>query len=184
MKTKLSYEKMTEYLEPKKSGDHAWFLSLLDDDKQREYEEARLNAVMQMLRIARIRPHKKRIQALREEITELEREGVTAENYRKIRGLLAEIELEEEKIQTFRPFFNEPYFARMDLVDDKEGYNSYYIGKKGDIRLEILDWRTPVARRYYQKSCSSFTFNDYEYKTILRRAIRTANGKVLDYKNE
>lgn len=139
---------------------------------------------MQMLRIARIRPHKNKIKEAKAEIQVLEREGSSAENYRKIKNLEAEIVLEEEKMETYRPFFDEPYFARMDLIDNAEGYNSYYIGKKGDIRLEILDWRAPVARRYYQKSCSSFVFNEYEYKTILRRAIRAKSGKVLDFKNE
>lgn len=185
MLEKLSYEKLLALIDPKKSGDHDWFLSLLDDEKQKVYEDEHIQAVMQMLRIARIRPHKNVIKDLKTQIERLEKdEEKSAENYRKILELLAEIEREKEKMETYRPFFDEPYFARMDLVDNKEGYNSYYIGKKGDIRLEILDWRTPVARRYYQKSCSSFTFNEYEYKTILRRAIRTKNGKVLDFKNE
>ena len=184
MSEKIPYEKLVAILDAKKTGDHDWFLSLLDDEKQRIYEDEHMEAVMQMLRIARIRPHRNVVKAAKEEIKSLEQEGDSAENYRKIKNLLAEIEEEEEKIQTFRPFFDEPYFARMDLIDNKEGYNSYYIGKKGDIKLEILDWRTPVARRYYQKSCSTFTFNEYEYKTVLRRAIRTRSGRVLDFKNE
>ncbi|MBE7078275.1 MAG: hypothetical protein E7380_00210 [Clostridiales bacterium] len=182
--TKFSYEKLLALLDTKKAGDHAWFLSLLDEEEQKRYEDEHIEAVMQMLHIARIRPRKKAIKAAKEEIKSLEREGDSAENYRKIKNILADIELENEKIQAFRPFFEEPYFARMDLIDNQEGYNSYYIGKKGDIRLEILDWRTPVARRYYQKSCSSFTFGEYEYKTVLRRAIRTKSGKVEDFKNE
>lgn len=181
---KLSYENLISVLETKKAGDHAWFLSLLDDEAQKTYEEEHIEAVMQMLRIAHIRPHKNKIKEARETIQSLEKEGNTAENYVKIRNLMAEIEKEEEKINAFRPFFGEPYFARMDLIDNVEGYNSYYIGKKGDIKLEILDWRAPVARRYYQKSCSNFTFGEYEYKTILRRALRTKDGKVLDFKNE
>ena len=181
---KLSYENLISMLETKKAGDHAWFLSLLDDEAQKTYEEEHIEAVMQMLRIARIRPHKNKIKEARETIQSLEKEGNTAENYVKIRNLMAEIEKEEEKINAFRPIFGEPYFARMDLIDNVEGYNSYYIGKKGDIKLEILDWRAPVARRYYQKSCSNFTFGEYEYKTILRRALRTKDGKVLDFKNE
>ncbi len=184
MSEKISYEKMMAILETKKAGDHAWFLSLLDEKTQNTYEEEHLQAVLQMLKGLRIRPHKKAITEAKSEIAALEREGDSAENYRKIKGLLAEIEEEKEKIEAFRPFFDEPYFARMDLIDNAEGYNSYYIGKKGDIHLEILDWRTPVARRYYQKSCSTFTFNEYEYKTILRRAIRAKSGKLLDYKNE
>ena len=184
MSEKMPYEKLLSVLDPKKAGDHDWFLSLLDDEKQRAHEDEHIAAVMQLLRIVRIRTHKNVIKAAKAEIEFLEREGDNAENYRKIKGLLADIAVEEEKIQAFRPFFEEPYFARMDLIDNKEGYNSYYIGKKGDVKLEILDWRTPVARRYYQKSCSSFTFGEYEYKTILRRAIRTKSGKVLDFKNE
>lgn len=184
MSEKMPYEKLLSVLDPKKAGDHDWFLSLLDDEKQRAHEDEHIAAVMQLLRIVRIRTHKNVIKAAKAEIAFLEREGDNAENYRKIKGLLADIAVEEEKIQAFRPFFEEPYFARMDLIDNKEGYNSYYIGKKGDVKLEILDWRTPVARRYYQKSCSSFTFGEYEYKTILRRAIRTKSGKVLDFKNE
>ena len=181
---KLSYENLISLLDTKKADDHAWFLSLLDDEAQKTYEEEHIEAVMQMLRIARIRPHKNKIKEAREAIQALEKEGNTAENYVKIRNLMAEIEKEEEKIDEYRPFFGEPYFARMDLIDDKEGYNSYYIGKKGDVKLEILDWRAPVSRRYYQKSCSTFTFGAYEYKTILRRALRTKDGKVLDFKNE
>ncbi len=184
MREKIPYEKMRILLNPKKAGDHEWFLSLLDEEKQKTYEAEHLQAVMQMLKGLRIRPHKNAIKAAKEEIAKLEKEGDNAENYRKIKGLLAEIEKEKVKIEAFRPFFDEPYFARMDLVDDKEGYNAYYIGKKGDIHLEILDWRTPVARRYYQKSCSTFTFNEYEYKTVLRRAVRAKSGEVLDYKNE
>ncbi len=182
---RLSYEKITALLDSKKSGDKAWFLSLLNEDMQSAYENEHIEAVMQMLRIVRIRPHKQAIKSAREEIARLEKDKENqAENYRKIKQLLAEIENRKEKIETFRPFFDEPYFARMDLVDNVEGYNSYYIGKKGDVKLEIVDWRAPIARRYYQKSCSSFKINEYEYKTILRRAIRTKNGKVVDFKNE
>ena len=184
MAEKIPYDKLIALLDTHKAGDHDWFLSLLDDEKQAAYEAEHLEAVMQMLKRVRIRPHKNAVADAKEEIAKLEREGDNAENYRKIKALLAEIEKEKSKIETFRPFFDEPYFARMDLIDNIEGYNSYYIGKKGDVRLEILDWRTPVARRYYQKSCSSFTFNEYEYKTVLRRAIRAKSGQMLDFKNE
>ena len=184
MVDKRSYQNLTALLDTHKSGDKAWFLSLLDEETQKAYEDEHMEAVMQALRIVRIRPHKNAIQAAKEEIATLEKEKDVAENYRKIKLLLAEIARQEEKMNAYRPFFDEPYFARMDLVDNQEGYNSYYIGKKGDVRLEIIDWRAPVARRYYQKSCSAFKINEYEYKTILRRAIRTKNGKVIDFKNE
>ena len=185
MSKKLSYENLIAALDSHKQADKKWFLSLLDEEEQRVYEDGHMSAVMQMLRIAHIRARKYRIKEIRQEIAALEQDKENAaENYRKIRALLAEIAAVEEKINTFRPFFDEPYFARMDLIDNVEGYNSYYIGKKGDVKLEIVDWRAPVARRYYQKSCSAFKINEYEYKTVLRRALRTQSGKVLDFKNE
>lgn len=97
---------------------------------------------------------------------------------------MKEIDEHKKAIDSYRCFFDEPYFARMDLTDPLEGYNSYYIGKKGDVKLEIVDWRAPLARKYYQKSRISFSINEYDYKTILRRALRTKDGKVLDFKNE
>ena len=185
MSGKEKRNEITSIIDPKKSGDHAWFLSLLDEEKQKDYEQAHIKAVMQVLHHFRIRPHNKAIEEAKKEIARLEKEKEnTAENYKQIKELLSEITRREEKRETYRPFFDEPYFARMDLVDNIEGYNSYYIGKKGDVKLEIVDWRAPLARRYYQKSCSSFTINEYEYKTILRRALRTKNGEVLDFKNE
>ena len=138
-----------------------------------------------MLKLVRLRPIKNKIKAAEEEIKTLEKkEGGTAETYRKVKNLLAEIAEYKQKLDAFRPFFDEPYFARMDLIDNVEGYNSYYIGKKGDVKLEIVDWRAPVSRRYYQKSCSFFKINQYEYKTILRRALRAQSGQVVDFKNE
>ena len=185
MSKTISYEKLTSLLDPKKQVDKAWFLALLDEETQNAYEDEHMQAVMQMLRIARIRAHKNAVKEAKEEIARLEKEtDYAAENYRKILQLTAEIQKHNAKIETYRPFFDEPYFGRMDLVDNIEGYNSYYIGKHGDVKLEIVDWRAPLARRYYQKSCSSFSINEYEYKTILRRALRAKNGKILDYKNE
>ena len=182
---KIPYENLRGLLEPKKDADKAWFLSLLDEEQQRAYEEEHVGAVMQMLRIARIRAHKNAIKQAKNEILQIEKDKhKEADSYRKIMLLTDEIKRHEAKIEEFKPFFEEPYFARMDLVDNIEGYNSYYIGKKGDVKLEIVDWRAPLSRRYYQKSCSAFKINEYEYKTILRRAVRTKDGKLVDYKNE
>ena len=184
MEGKMSFSDLLKLIDPKKAGDKEWFLSLLDDEKQKEYEDERIRAVMQMLRILRIRPIKNKIKAAEAEIARLESGERSAEDYRAVKNLLAEIQGFKEKMNAFKPFFDEPYFARMDLVDQIEGYNSYYIGKKGDVKLEIVDWRAPISRRYYQKSCANFKINEYEYKTVLRRAIRAESGKVLDFKNE
>ena len=182
---KHDFDNAIRMLSPKKDGDKAWFLSLLDEEKQRAYEEEHVLAVMRVLRAVRIRPHKMAIKQAKLDVEALQKEKEhTAENYVKIKQLRQKIDNENAKIEEYRPFFDEPYFARMDLIDNIEGYNSYYIGKKGDIKLEIVDWRAPLARRYYQKSCSYFAINEYEYKTILRRALRTKDGKLIDFRNE
>ena len=185
MKNNSFYQNLIDVLDPKKNADHDWFLALLDGEKQKDYENNHIDAVMQMLRISRIREHKKAIDAAKAEIVRIGKEEENnGENYRKVSMLLKEIESRKEKIDSFRCFFDEPYFARMDLVDQIEGYNSYYIGKKGDVKLEIVDWRAPISRKYYQKSRAAFSINEYDYKTILRRAIRAKEGKVLDFRDE
>ena len=45
MSEKISYENLIKLLETKKAGDHGWFLSLLDDEKQKVYEEEHMDAV-------------------------------------------------------------------------------------------------------------------------------------------
>ncbi len=185
MKNNTFYQNLIDLLEPKKLGDHTWFLELLDEEKQVVYENNHVDAVMKMLRIARLREHKIAIKSAQAEIKRIEtEEEKNAENYCKIKDLLKEIEKRQEKIDGYRCFFDEPYFARMDLIDQIDGYNSYYIGKKGDVKLEIVDWRAPIAKKYYQKSRAGFSINEYDYKTILRRAIRAKEGKVLDFRDE
>ncbi len=185
MRKKYSYEELLNILDSHKNTDKEWFLSLINDEEQNRFEEQRVEAVMQMMRLVRIRPHKRKIIEAQEKIARIEKNrNPSAADVVAMHALSAEIAAETEKMEEYRSYFEEPYFARMDLVDDKEGYNSYYIGKRGDSRLEIIDWRAPVAKRYYQKSCASFSFGEYAYQAILRRALRVKNGKFLEYKNE
>lgn len=172
-------------ISPKKEVDKKFFLDFLDADKQAAYEDEHVQAVMTLLRVLYLKKLKDRLKEAAEEREKLTKsEDYNAEKYREVLGLNAEISGIRAKMQIYRPFFGEPYFARMDLTDDKEGYNSYYIGKHGSEGLEILDWRAPLAQKYYQKSRTSFAINDYNYKLILRRAIRAENGKIKEFKNE
>ncbi len=178
-------QKLLNSISPHKEPDRQFYLSLLDGEKQLAEEQEHLKSVMLVLKALYINKLKRAIQS-----AEAERDAInsgpahTAEDYRRVLQLDSDISALGAKLLTYKPFFDEPYFARMDLEDDKEGYNSYYIGKRGDERLEIVDWRAPLARRYYQKSKTSFKINEYDYKLILRRALRTGSGKVLDMKNE
>ena len=152
--------KIKKIIDPHKEPDKQFFLDLLDGDRQTAYEEEHIAAVMSMLRYIYINGLKRTIASLKEQIAGLTSDpDYNAESYRKVLQLRAEVAAARAKIESYKPFFDEPYFARMDVVDDKEGYNSYYIGKRGDEGLEIVDWRAPLARRYYQKSRIAFTIN-------------------------
>ncbi len=181
----MDVQRIQALIEPHKQADKQFYLDLLDGDKQRAYENEHVCAVLAMLKYVYINKLKAQIaQAEGEKQSLTQGEDYRAEQYRRVLGLNAVIATLKEKVNGYKCFFEEPYFARMDVVDEKEGYNSYYIGKRGDERLEIVDWRAPLARRYYQKSKLSFDINDYHYQVVLRRALRTQNGKVLDFKNE
>lgn len=180
----MSEKEMREFIKSRKQPNKQYYLDLLDEDKQMKYESLRVSVVMSLLKICYINRYKLKIKEAMQEIEGLRSEEFSAENYRKIIGLNAQIKEWRAAIEGYKGFFIEPYFARMDVYDDKEGYNSYYIGKKGEINLEIVDWRAPLARKYYQKSQIVFSINEYNYKLILRRAIRTENGRFIDYKNE
>lgn len=179
------FKTLKNLIDTRKPADKNFFLEMLDNDKQFTYEEEHIQAVMLMLKAIHLNKLKEKVLAARTEREQIKNEpDYNAEKYKRVLELNAEISSLQAKMGEYKPFFDEPYFARMDLVDDKEGYNSYYIGKRGDEGLEIVDWRAPLAQKYYQKSRTSFSINEYNYKLILRRALRTRNGKVLDFKNE
>ena len=180
----MTEKEMREFLKSRKQPDKQFYLDLLDEEKQRKYEDLRVRIVMSLLKSCYINRLKLKIKETQAQIAQMREGEFSAENYRSIIGFNAQIRGWREEIEGFKGFFVEPYFARMDLYDDKEGYNSYYIGKKGDVNLEIVDWRAPLARKYYQKSQIIFSINEYNYKQILRRALRTANGRFIDFKNE
>lgn len=177
--------KLKNLINPKKNADKNFYLDLLDADKQKACEDEHISAVLAMLKLLHINKLTRIIRGSEEEKNSLQSSSdYDAEKYRRVLELSAQIDEAKQKRLSYKCFFDEPYFARMDLVDDKEGYNAYYIGKKGEESLEIVDWRAPLARRYYQKSKLTFTINEYDYKLVLRRAIRTQSGRVLDFKNE
>lgn len=178
-------ERIKGILNPHKEVDKKFYLDLLDGEKQTEWENAHVAAVLSMLKILYISKLSKKIKdAESEKFILTHSSDYDAEKYQRVLQLNAQIASCKQKRESYKCFFDEPYFARMDLIDDKDGYNSYYIGKHGDEGLEIVDWRAPMARRYYQKSKLEFSINEYNFKLVLRRAIRTLKGRVEDYKNE
>jgi len=178
-------EQLKLALNPHRNPDKEWFLSLLDEQNQISYERDHLALTLKMLKALYLARFQKRIREIDAEIEQIRaQEDYAAGDYRQILEKQAERKAIEAKLDSYKCYFIEPYFARIDVTDEIEGYNSYYIGKKGDVHLEIVDWRAPLAVRYYQKTRVSFTINEYEYRTILRRALSVKNGKLLDYRNE
>lgn len=178
-------QRVKSILNPHKVADKQFYLDLLDGEVQSSQENEHISAVLAMLKYLYISKLTKKIKdAESERFILTHSSDYDAEKYRQVLELNAVIESCKQKRQSYKCFFDEPYFARMDLEDDKDGYNSYYIGKHGDEGLEIVDWRAPMARRYYQKSKLEFSINQFNYKLVLRRAIRTSSGKLIDFKNE
>ncbi len=179
------FDELKNLIDSHKTPDKQFFLDLLDGEKQSAAEDEHLKAVLKMLKLIYLNKLRTKIKAAEKEREELtSSEDYNAEKYSRVLEIDAQIARLKAKTESYKCFFEEPYFARMDVEDNKEGYNSYYIGKHGDEGLEIVDWRAPLARRYYQKSKLNFTINEYVYKVILRRALRVKNGKVLDMQNE
>lgn len=180
-----NYYTLKNLISPKKQANKQFLLDLTDSDKQTEYESNRLNAVLQMLKILYLNKLQNKIASNKSEIAKInEKKDFDAADYKQIQSLYSEINALQSKIDGYKPFFTETYFARMDVEDDVDGYNSYYIGKRGDEGLEIVDWRAPFARRYYQKTNLKFSINQFNYKLVLRRALRVHSGKVEDLRNE
>ncbi len=168
-----------------RTADKKWYLDLLDDEKQKEYEDRHIRALLLMLRRLYLDKEREKARAAQEELASIRAgEDHSAEMYARTLELNTVVADAYAAMDGYKHFFDEPYFARMDAEDDKEGYNAYYIGKKGDLNLGVVDWRAPLARRYYQKSLRFFSINEYDYTVVLRRAIRTHAGKVESFCNE
>ena len=116
--SELTREEVNELIRPKKNPDKQFYLDLLDAGLQWDYEEKHLRAVMYLLKVCYINKLKIKIAANKEEIGQIKAdENLSAENYRRIIQLNAEIRGWREETESYKSFFTEPYFARMDLVD-------------------------------------------------------------------
>ncbi|MBQ9081716.1 MAG: hypothetical protein IJY26_03690, partial [Clostridia bacterium] len=185
MKEKNALRQLKKEIDSFRAVDKAWFLSLLDDGAQKAYEDNHLHVLLIMLRYYYLSKERETVRRAQEELAAIRNgEDHSANAYARTLKLNGVISAAYATMEGYKHFFDEPYFARMDVRDDKEGYHAYYIGKKGDLNLGVVDWRAPLARRYYQKSQRYFSINEYDYTVILRRAIRTHAGKVLEFKNE
>ena len=118
----IDFDELKNLIDPRKNPEREYFLDLLDGDKQIEYENKHIDAVMKMLRIVRLGKLKARFNSAKQEREELTRsEDYNAEKYAKVLQINAEICGLKKKMEEFKPLFEEPYFARMDLTDREDG---------------------------------------------------------------
>lgn len=115
----------------------------------------------------------------------------TAASIRQQQQMLLEKEnaknLSKTRLQTYNKQLKTPYFARLDIKDDKEGQESIYIGLSnfldGDNFL-IYDWRAPIASVYYdgQLGKASYESPDGVQTTnvLLKRQFDIKDGQLLD----
>ena len=160
-KEKMFLTALAKEISSARVADKKWFLDLLDDEKQKKYEDNHFKALLLALRLSYLNKEQDTVREAQRELSEIRNgDDHSAAAYARTLELNRIIRSAHETMESYRRFFDEPYFARMDVQDDKEGYNSYYIGKKGDLNLGIVDWRAPLARRYYQKSQRKFSINE------------------------
>lgn len=156
-------------------------LRYFEEEEQKAEERLHLAAVVTAVERRFVSPREKCVADAREEMRRLARGD--SEDILRHNALIPYIEKKEREIAACSHFLGEPYFARMDLFSEGK-LEKYYIGKKGNRSLGIMDWRAPVAERYYQKSRLTFDVGGCEYRVVLRRSLRVAEGKLKSFRNE
>ena len=88
------FTRIKNLINPQKNADKDYFLSLIDVQKQKEYENEHINAVLVMLRAVYISKLKRKIAVAEEEIKKLRAESdYGAKEYREILNLRSNIEV-------------------------------------------------------------------------------------------
>ena len=101
----MTEREMRQFLQSKKYTDKQFYLDLLDEEKQRTYEDMRVRVVMALLKTKYIGELRQKIRASQEEAARLRAEEFSAENYRSIIALNAEIKNCREQIESYKCFF-------------------------------------------------------------------------------
>ena len=102
----LTIGELQALLKSRKEPDKQFYLDLLDEDKQRAYEDFRVRAVMALLKAVYINRLKVKIKENRETAEKIrEEKEFSAENYRTIISLNTEIKVWRDEIESYKCFF-------------------------------------------------------------------------------
>ncbi len=177
----LDDNQINRALETTVNAEKQTLLSYYDEQAQKEAEQLRFRATTTAVHRRFVGPRMHQMEDAKAQMQVLKHGDF--EDIQKHNALIPYIEKLQEEINACQCFLREPYFARMDLHFDGK-LEKYYIGKKGNRNLGIMDWRAPVAERYYQKSRLRFEEGGCNYGVVLRRSIKIQSGKWKGYRNE
>lgn len=96
----------------------------------------------------------------------------------------------ETKIRNLYRAIENPYFARIDITQNKED-NKVYIGKMNifdeDYNVAVADWRAPIASLYYDAQIGKCKYDspegEIETEMTLKRQYQIESGKLIDYQD-
>lgn len=115
----------------------------------------------------------------------------TVTNSNEVKVISNYLRLLEKNIRNNNNSLLNPYFARIDYLDNNENkYYTLYIGKHGiqDTNSQTLtvDWRAPISSVYYDCQLGSNKIETYESEELdlelnLKRTIEIESGKLIDF---
>ena len=96
----------------------------------------------------------------------------------------------ETKIRNLYRAIENPYFARIDVMQDKKD-NKVYIGKINifdeDYNVVVADWRAPIASLYYDAQIGKCKYNspdgEIETEMTLKRQYQIESGKLISFQD-
>lgn len=93
----------------------------------------------------------------------------------------------------WREIESNPYFGRIDLIEEDSKLETFYIGEMGfkTPHTYVIDWRAPLASLYYQKIVNGSQLNTYnspsgrrQCKLKLKRHLVIKNKEIIDIQDE
>lgn len=96
-------------------------------------------------------------------------------------------ESQGKRLKTLATMKDNPYFARIDFTEGKEGKETLYLGiaslRDKNQETIVIDWRAPIANLYYEGELGpAFYETDhdrYEVELLLKRQFKIQAGKML-----
>lgn len=86
---------------------------------------------------------------------------------------------EYDKIQKLTNILPEVYFARIDLVNENDEIETYYVSKNGLELINTIDWRSSLGSLIYNNTTSKFE----NQQIVLKRKFNLSHDKLLSVRD-